>query len=203
MNILISVPIAACIVALLWWQDVFHSKEANAALVGALIGALAVFLGNAINGVQERFEKRRLRKNIKTALMSELVRICPDLIVSAKYFRRLASLPKGGDIDFTSYMPRDDFIFRTLLSNSILLLSDTEIDKLGTFYGNLQITRKLLGEARTGGFLTVEPIANSFEDDCSVAAEVVEVLAPERKIKMPGEEPKLLTRALKEVAGAN
>jgi hypothetical protein len=207
MNILISLPIIAFIGILIWWQDVFNSKEANAALVGALIGALAIFLGNAINGFTERRDKSLVKKNVKTAIMSELVRICPDLMASAKYFRstadHLANGQAPGYIPFISYMPRDDFVFKTLLSNSILLLTDIEIDKLGTFYGNLQITRQLLAEASssTGSLLVVEPIAKSFEHDCSVAAEVVEALAPGRKIQMPGDKPKLLTQLLKEAAG--
>jgi hypothetical protein len=56
--------------------------------------------------------------------------------------------------------------------------------------------------AATGGagIFASSQIADAMRHDCEIAAEVVSLLAPNRKIQMPWETPKLLVDILRQAA---
>jgi hypothetical protein len=91
------------------------------------------------------------------------------------------------------------------LLNQITQLTEPEIDAIATFYGNLELTRKRLRECKEHGatlnLLDAEAVARSFEHDCSIAAQVVNLLAPTRRIQREGGPAVLLTEALREIGG--
>jgi hypothetical protein len=210
LNITIAVALVAVGLAAIRLSDSIGSVEGAASLAGALFGAAALFIGAEITKADQRarttVDLNESRARIRTALMGELVTFWVNHMESARFFRGAAkALGKGhqmGQIDFERYIPPETPIYDALLAQMTLLL-EAEVDALATFHTGVGRTRRALQEL-TGvehfGLLKAEALARQFEHDCEIGAKVASLLAPTRKIQRPGEEPRLLSEVLRQVA---
>ena len=189
------------------------SAESASTLTGAVFGAAALFIGAEISKLDQRARTKDdledARKRLRVALMAELVRICVNHMQSATFFRTAANalgqgVLQAGPAGVERYMPAEPVVYQALLAQ-ITSLPAAEIDALATCYGNMSLTRKSLRESVGNpalGLLNAEHLAKSFENDCANAAEVVALLAPQRKVLPVGEKvPVLLTAMLRKAAG--
>ncbi|MDE1902115.1 MAG: hypothetical protein KGI37_10820 [Alphaproteobacteria bacterium] len=183
-------------------------KGAAATLVGALWGAAAILLGNGLNRhyeqAEEKEELQEKQNNLRALLMTEIVRIMINHMESTRLFVTAHQISTGisPQIECLSHVPADAVIFDSLV-REIICLPKREIDALATFYGNLEMTRKLLRETAANGgaeVLAASRIAGAMQHDCAVAAEVVTFLAPQRKIQTTNGTPELLIDLLRKAA---
>lgn len=193
---------------LLLYHPLINDKGASATLVGALWGGSAILLGNGLNRryehkkAAEELEERR--SNLKTLLMTEIVRIMIQHVDNLKSLRRIEkSVHTIKSSTLSSYIPRDSDLFNRF-GATILCLPEKEIDALATFYGNLNITRKSIldwvsKDTDLLGFQLSE-IINNMKHDCEIATKVISLLAPNRKIQLAEKEPILLVDVLKKAA---
>ena len=198
------------------WHASLEGLDISAAssLAGALFGASALFVGAEINKWDQRsraqIDLEEKQRRVRSALLPELVRISVNHIESAKYFRMAVEeiSSRGGLVDMGIHVasPEVPFIYNALLTQ-ITLLQEREIDALGTFYGGLNQTREAVRQCSSTNthlrLLDAKHLANMFAHDCGIAAEVIELLAPHRKVVLPGKsEPVLLSESLKKQAAA-
>jgi len=185
-------------------------KGASATLVGALWGAGAVLLGNGINRYQENRKKatdlQEKQQNLRTFLMVDIVRIMIQHIKNTtetkKYRNRMEKSQCSLNLNLQQYYPRESGFYEKF-AEMLLFLPPKEIDALAIFYNNLELTRKCFDDCinQPIEILSLGRIVNSMRHDCEMAAEVVSLIAPERKIQMPGKDPELFVEMLLKAAG--
>ena len=171
--------------------------SASASLAGALIAAGAIFVGNQLN-VNATLESKSKeleeeRQSIRLLLMSEIVPIFTRHVQVAKEYIDLAQfISTGGQAVVpwsTSYQIIKPNIYYSIIKE-LIKLPTKEADALVTLYSQMGDTQKalddLLSVSLTGeiNYSTALKLANLLQADCAAAAEVVQLLAPQRKIKL-------------------
>ncbi len=190
---------------------------AAAGLGGALFGGAAVLLGNWINRMYESrravedLEKRRssLRKLIAAELVTTAIgyfnakheieiSLSPDASVSAGYGPVLGAIGQ--------HLPRG-LPVTSNLGTELLILEESAVDALITFQGCLAMTRMNVDHAIERGLLVsrlavmgIDPLV---AHDMGLLAECFEQIAPRRKMQMPGEQPELASKLLRDEANSS
>ena len=137
------VLVAAGLAVLNWFLCLGLDAGAAGGLAGALFGAAALFVGAEISKYDQHakadLELKESRARIRVALMTELVRISVNLVVSAKFFREAVEVLKEtnqkGPVNFANHTPEIPVIYDKLLQQVASTLPATEIDALATFFG--------------------------------------------------------------------
>lgn len=182
-----------------------------ATLVGALIGAAAVFAGNWINRLNESLraatELEARRTQMKTLITAELVDVAAGLIGAHRYIRAALSAVQssGGTVqlDVSRYSPREMAI-TDRLGSDLLLLELPALDALATLRANLAITRRQMedaGDREGGAWLTdIAGLATGVRHTIEVLAGTFAHIAPTRQLQLPGSPPELASTVLQHIA---
>ena len=178
-------------------NSINSTKEAIAGLSGSLFGAGSIFLGNQINhwyaGNEKQDEINKKRLALKTLMTAELVSIFMNHINNYNQFIEYKKLnenaPHSGipfDHGFNVQIPS----FLQVLTNDLLLFSPKELDAYITVYENLNKSqlliesyKKIPNAVMTGLVATL--LINNFKFDCEVCSVLINLIAPERKLKLP------------------
>jgi len=185
-----------------------NDASARATLCGALFGAGTLLLGNQINYYFQALDKNKdLEKKqeaLRTLLVSEMVSLFIKHIQQAFYYKQIVELIENGTptygypLDKTYQVPIP-VVFNALI-NELIILPNKEIDALVNMYDNLAKTRTLLKKLTdTNTAMTLITTTNlklSFISDCENAADVIKMLAPNRRIQMTNGEIKLFSELL-------
>lgn len=170
-------------------------SSAVATMTGALIGALAIFLGNDINNEQIALKKMQsledTQRSIRSILMSELVVIFTSHVQKACEYYELVKILENGDGArpyVLSYQIPEPKIYNSFLIE-VVRLPLKEVDALVTLYSQIHKTQDVINDYASLkpteiGLFGARSVRDQFQADCNAAAEVVSLLAPERKIKL-------------------
>jgi hypothetical protein len=204
----ILVGIAAWLV---WRKGDPKEAESVSTLVGALIGAAAILLGNAVNGFGEEAARSahlgERRTSLKALITAELVGIAVDLLSGKRQLdAALEQLRSTGSqilgLDLGANFPRELQLTMSL-GAELLILEQSELEVLVTLQQHLAITRADLRESAQGaiGFLRLSSLADGIGHTMEVLADCFERLAPTRRLKLGPSDPVLASVMLREGAG--
>lgn len=185
-------------------------KGAVATLSGALFGAGALFFGNQINYwfgvVSKQEEKRERQATLRAILMAELVSIFVEHVHHAKLYLELENGLKDGTMHAplfdSTYQVPTPVVFNSLITQ-LVFLPDSDVDALVNLYDNLSKTRRMIenyslqNPPTLMGLIVAANLKSAFKNDCDNAADVVKLLAPERKIKLTNEQVILFSELLR------
>lgn len=186
------------------------SKSSIATLVGALIGAIALFIGNQVanwNTKNEANEKLEAdRKLLRNLLIQEVVTIFINHAQEAKFYKSFlearAAEPVGAGVIFDrDYTVRKPLVYEKLLEKLLVLRND-ELNALVNLYHNLDQTRLKLEVINATpnyrlNLLTATELFNTFSYDCELAANVVEGMCPERRVEFQNGRSEVLSLLLR------
>jgi hypothetical protein len=173
-------------------------KSALATLCGALFGSAAIFFGNQISywfsEASKNRDKLERQKTLRTILTAELVSIFIEHAHQAKLYQILEGGLKDGSIQFSkpfdsTYQVPTPIVFNSLITQFIFL-PEKEVDALVNLYDNLSKTRRMIENYSRQetpvmiGLIVAGNLKSAFKNDCDNAADVVDLIAPDRKIKL-------------------
>lgn len=185
-------------------------KSALATLCGALFGAAAIFFGNQINywftAVSKNREKLERQKTLRIILTAELVSIFVEHVHQAKLYLELVSALKDGAVQTecfdSTYQVPTPIVFNSLITQ-LIFLPEREVDALVNLYDNLSKTRRLIENYSQQkqpvhmGQIVAGNLQSAFKNNCDNAADVVELIAPERQITMTNKQAILFRELLR------
>lgn len=213
-DLLIFLALIGGAVTLVCVYDI-KSPDAIATLVGALIGAAALLLGNYISRCnllhKAREESKERVRKLKATISAELVNVAAGLIGTKDTIDAAVGQAQSGGslpdhVDLTTDTPRP-MPFTDNLASELLILAQSEVDVLATLRSNLHITRMIMDEVTLGkrsfSLLAAQQIMESIRHVIGILAEAFDRFAPERQLQLLGKDPELASTLLRRLAGTN
>ena len=184
-----------------------------ASLSGSMYGGAALLLGNWINRIREwqttKAETAQRIDKLKTLIAAELAQLAIGLIEAKKLMdAAIISFKTGGPvtptINMSRYRPRP-MPFAENIGSELLTLDEATLDALATLRTNLALTRQSMDEITLGanfGLIKATSISDALSHDMAVLSQTIRLIAPNRRLSLPGKKPELLTSILERAATA-
>ena len=179
-----------------------------ATLVGAIVGAAAILVGNSINRFAQRVtardEQHVRATKLRALITAELVNVAVGHIQAKRALiaAHTSATAQGyvqSPTDLSAWYPRQMPL--TDASGAALIdLEPGEIESLATVKANLAQTRSAMEEVSSGrsgfGLLRITVISDAISHDLRCLAEAFRRIAPTRQLQIPEEEPALASELL-------
>ncbi|WP_197339417.1 hypothetical protein [Ralstonia solanacearum] len=205
--------LAALGVAIVPWRPMGLDQPSAAALAGALFGAAALLLGNAISRhhARSQAELERIDQAIKLRALigAELVDVAAGLLeIHGRLSGAIATLLNDGEVagaDLAAFRLRE-LTYPAGLGADLLLLDRVTVHALATLRAHWSLTRQRLDEIRADarlGLRQARSLSQAIAEDMQRLAVALNYTAPEHQLWHAGQSERVIALLSRAIAAAS